>query len=131
MRNYYGQAIRAESHGCMRVQNPDELAFLLLKHDQDWTKERVDSAIRGGGDNHVVLQKKIPIYISYFTLRVNDDGSISTFKDIYGHDSRMMAALNRKNLDDNKVATSQAKQSAKRVRPSHPPNRFALTPSGF
>ena len=131
MRNYYGQAIRAESHGCMRVQNPDELAFLLLQHDQDWTKERVDSAIRGGGDNHVVLQKKIPIYISYFTLRVNDDGSISTFKDIYGHDSRMMAALNRKNLDDNKVATSQAKQSAKRVRPSNPPNRFALTPSGF
>ena len=38
-------------------------------------------------------KEKIPVYITYFTLRVNDDGSISTFGDIYGHDSRMAAAL--------------------------------------
>ena len=37
MRNYYGQSYRAESHGCMRVQNPDQLALVLLKHDQGWT----------------------------------------------------------------------------------------------
>jgi L,D-transpeptidase YcbB len=39
------------------------------------------------------LQHGIPVYITYFTLKVNDDGSISTFGDIYGHDSRMAAAL--------------------------------------
>jgi len=138
MRNYYGQSYRAESHGCMRVQNPDQLALVILKHDQGWTQARVASAIHGSGDNHVVLEQKIPVYISYFTLRVNDDGSISTFRDIYGHDSRMMAALNRKNLgvdaptNDNKVATNQVKQSAKRVRQSrNPTNNFALTPFGF
>ena len=137
-RNYFGQPYRAESHGCMRVQNPDELALVLLKHDQGWTQARVASAIHGSGDNHVVLQQKIPIYISYFTLKVNDDGSISTFKDIYGHDSRMMAALNRKNLgvdtptNDNKVATNQAKQSTKRIHQRrNPTNSFALTPFGF
>ena len=37
MRNYYGQSYRAESHGCMRVQNPNQLALALLKHDQGWT----------------------------------------------------------------------------------------------
>ena len=42
---------------------------------------------------HVALQQKIPVYITYFTLKVNDDGSISTFGDIYGHDARMAAAL--------------------------------------
>jgi hypothetical protein len=36
------------------------------------------------------------VYITYFTLRVNDDGSISTFSDLYGHDSRMNAALSGK-----------------------------------
>jgi hypothetical protein len=120
------------------VQNPDELALVLLKHDQGWTQARVASAIHGSGDNHVVLQQKIPIYISYFTLKVNDDGSISTFKDIYGHDSRMIAALNRKNLgvdtptNDNKVATNQAKQSTKRIHQRrNPTNSFALTPFGF
>ena len=58
----------------------------------------VASAIRGSGDNHIVLQQKIPVYISYFTVRVNDDGSISTFGDIYGHDARMIAALNKKSV---------------------------------
>ena len=46
-----------------------------------------------GDDNHVQLKTHIPVYITYFTLKVNDDGSISTFNDIYGHDARMAAAL--------------------------------------
>jgi murein L,D-transpeptidase YcbB/YkuD len=138
MRNYYGQSYRAESHGCMRVEKPDQLALVVLRHDQGWTQARVASAIRGSGDNHVVLEQKIPVYISYFTLRVNEDGSISTFKDIYGHDSRMMAALNRNKLgvgtptNENKVATNQVKQSAKRFhRKRNPTHGFALTPFGF
>jgi murein L,D-transpeptidase YcbB/YkuD len=98
MRDYYGQSMRAESHGCMRVQYPDQLAFVLLKHDQDWTQARVASAIRNSSDNHVALHQKIPVYISYFTLRVNDDGSISTFGDIYGHDARMAAALSGRSV---------------------------------
>jgi hypothetical protein len=78
-------------------------------------KARVALAMRGSGDNHIVLQQKIPVYISYFTLRVNDDGSISTFGDLYGHDAKMVAALNRKNggVDapnkENKVAANQVK----------------------
>ena len=77
----------------MRVQNPDQLAAVLLKHDQGWSEARTISAIDDGYDSHVALQHRIPVYITYFTLKVNDDGSISTFGDIYGHDSRMAAAL--------------------------------------
>jgi len=135
MRNYYGQPYRAESHGCMRVQNPDQLALVLLKHDQGWTQARVASAIRGSGDNHIVLQQKIAVYISYFTVR---DGSISTFGDIYGHDARMIAALNKKSVavdapaNNRKVNANPVKQSAKRVRRSSAAsNNFALTPFGF
>ena len=36
---------------------------------------------------HVALDQHIPVYMTYFTLRVNDDGSISTFSDIYGHEA--------------------------------------------
>ena len=43
--------------------------------------------------HHVVLDQKIPVYITYFTLRVNEDGSFTSFNDLYGHDSRMTAAL--------------------------------------
>ena len=43
-------------------------------------------------DQHIALRQKIPVYITYFTLKMNDDGSISTYGDIYGHDARMAAA---------------------------------------
>ncbi len=89
----FAQTIRAESHGCMRVQNPDQLALTLLKHDQGWSQGRVASAIQNGYDQHIALNQKIPVYITYFTLWVNDDGSMSTFGDVYGHDARMAAAL--------------------------------------
>jgi len=92
-KSLFAKTVRAESHGCMRVQNPDQLALTLLKEDQGWTAGRVASAIAGGPDQHIALREKIPVYVTYFTLRVNDDGSISTFGDIYGHDSRMAAAL--------------------------------------
>ena len=89
----FAKPVRAESHGCMRVENPDQLAAVLLKQDQGWSSARVASAIQGGYDQHIALQQKIPVYVQYFTLRVNDDGSISQFNDLYGHDARMSAAL--------------------------------------
>jgi murein L,D-transpeptidase YcbB/YkuD len=93
-KNLFAKAVRAESHGCMRVQNPDQLALTLLKQDQGWTAQKVASAIESGGeDQHVALKQKIPVYITYFTLKVNDDGSFSTYSDVYGHDARMAAAM--------------------------------------
>jgi murein L,D-transpeptidase YcbB/YkuD len=89
----FTKAVRAESHGCVRVQNPDELAAILLDYDQGWSAARVESAIQNGYDQHVSLSRKIPVHITYFTLWVNDDGSMSKFGDLYGHDARMAAAL--------------------------------------
>jgi murein L,D-transpeptidase YcbB/YkuD len=92
-KSLFAQTVRAESHGCMRVQDPDQLALTLLKQDQGWTANQVTSAIQNGQDQHVALKQKIPVYINYFTIWVSDDGSISTFTDIYGHDARMAATL--------------------------------------
>ena len=92
-KHLFARPIRAESHGCMRVQNPDQLALTLLRQDQDWTPGRVAAAIQNGYDQQIPLRQKIPVYTTYFTLWVNDDGSMSTFGDVYGHDARMSAAL--------------------------------------
>ncbi len=89
----FAQPVRAESHGCMRVENPDQLAAVLLKHDRGWSEARTASAMEDGYDSHVALQQKIPVYITYFTLKVNEDGSLTSYGDIYGHDARMAAAL--------------------------------------
>jgi murein L,D-transpeptidase YcbB/YkuD len=89
----FANPVRAESHGCMRVQNPDQLAAVLLRQDQNWSQSRTMMAVETGYDQHIGLRRKIPVYITYFTLKINDDGSISTFGDLYGHDARMAAAL--------------------------------------
>ena len=95
-KNLFAQTVRAESHGCMRVQYPEKLAEIILDHDKGWSSARVESTFDAGADFHVALDRKIPVYITYFTVKVNDDGSLSTFNDIYGHDARMIAALNGK-----------------------------------
>jgi murein L,D-transpeptidase YcbB/YkuD len=89
----FAKPVRAESHGCMRVQNPDQLAAVLLRQDQGWSQARTMSAIETGYDQQVPLRQRIPVYITYFTLKVNDDGLVSTYGDLYGHDARMAAAL--------------------------------------
>jgi len=89
----FAKSVRAESHGCVRVQNTDRFALMLLKRDQGWTAAEVASAIRKGYDQQVALKQKIPVHMTYFTLRVNDDGSVSSFDDLYGHDARMAAVL--------------------------------------
>lgn len=89
----FANAVRAESHGCMRVQNPDQLAAVLLKRDQGWSQARTMSAIDTGYDQHVALRQKIPVYVTYFTLKANADGSLSSYGDLYGHDARIAAAL--------------------------------------
>ena len=32
----------------------------------------------GFDDNHIALQQHIPVYITYFTAKVNDDGTLSS-----------------------------------------------------
>jgi len=93
-KHLFANAVRSESHGCVRVQNPDRFAQLLLKRDQGWSPANVTAAVQGRDDNHIALQQKVPVHMSYFTVTVDEDGSLSTFRDLYGHDARMIAALN-------------------------------------
>jgi murein L,D-transpeptidase YcbB/YkuD len=92
-KHLFANQVRAESHGCMRVQNPDQLAAVIMEHDKGWSRARTQSSMDTAYDQHVALGRPIPVYITYFTLKVNEDGSITNYRDLYGHDSRMSAAL--------------------------------------
>jgi murein L,D-transpeptidase YcbB/YkuD len=137
-KGFFNQSVRAESHGCMRVQNPDRLATLLLGRDQGWSAAQVASAVNGREDNHITLRQKIPVHITYFTLKVNEDGSLSTFRDLYGHDARMAAALGGKAVPydlpggGDEVAVNEVRPRAiKRRRGGDPLNDFTRALFGF
>ena len=92
-KHLFANSVRAESHGCMRVQHPDQLASIIMQHDQGWSQARTRTALDTAYDQQVALRHKIPVYVASFTLKVNADGSVSTYGDLYGHDARMAAAL--------------------------------------
>ena len=65
----FNRTRRDFSHGCVRVQHPDELAVWVLQHGDaagDWDLEKVQDAMNSGQDNHTVsLKQPIPIVIFY------------------------------------------------------------------
>jgi L,D-transpeptidase YcbB len=90
--------VRAFSHGCMRVRNPQRLAELLLAEDQGWPAQRVAAAFgpSGAQNNQVNLGHKFPVHITYFTSAVGDDGKLKQFPDIYEHESKIALGLEGK-----------------------------------
>jgi murein L,D-transpeptidase YcbB/YkuD len=84
---------RAFSHGCINMEKAKELAILILKDDPDWPVERINAAMNGGKETSCFLKKSIPVYISYFTVWVDDSGIINFYRDIYQRDHRLSELL--------------------------------------
>ncbi|MEQ1717848.1 MAG: L,D-transpeptidase family protein [Hyphomicrobium sp.] len=85
---------RTLSHGCLRVKNPTELAEIVLAYDKGWDKAKVAEQMRSGPlNNEVEMEKRIPIHLTYFTSWVEKDGKVRAFPDIYGHERRIIQAL--------------------------------------
>lgn len=82
---------RALSHGCMRVQDPRKTAEVILGEDKGYSPEKVGELWNSGAS--VTLSKEVPVYLVYFTARVEDDGRMDNYSDVYGIDSRVMSAL--------------------------------------
>jgi len=81
--------VRAFSHGCVRLEKPEEVAQWVL----GWTPEQVKDAMENGPDDRRVnLKQKVPVYIVYFTTVVRD-GRIFFGNDLYGRDGPLVAAV--------------------------------------
>ena len=89
------------SHGCVRVQKPDDLAAWVLngqndKDGQPWDLDKVREAMNDGADNHQVnLKTPLPIVIFYVTAEVEPDGHTHFFDDIYGYDADLQRVLSK------------------------------------
>jgi murein L,D-transpeptidase YcbB/YkuD len=89
------------SHGCIRVQKPEDLAVWVLAASGtsggakgDWDADRVHEAMTGGPDSYTVsLKTPIPIVIFYATAIVAEDGQTHFFDDLYGYDQKLQHVL--------------------------------------
>jgi L,D-transpeptidase YcbB len=102
---------RAYSHGCMRVQNPDQYASVLLNitlPNEHYTPEKI-RGMYGNSEIDVKFPTPIPVNITYQTAFVDDAGKLQIRKDVYGRDGTMIAMLkNARGKDlENVIAHSQ------------------------
>ena len=85
-KSLFSKDVRAFSHGCIRLSEPEKLAEYLLKSDSKWTKEKIDEAMNSGDEKFVAVKNPVPVFITYYTAWVDENGELNFRNDIYGHD---------------------------------------------
>jgi murein L,D-transpeptidase YcbB/YkuD len=88
-KSLFKKSRRDFSHGCIRVEKPEELALWVLRGKSEWDLERVREAENGARPLQVNLGQPIPVLIVYGTAVVRENGEVYFFDDIYGHDAAL------------------------------------------
>ncbi|KQU95803.1 L,D-transpeptidase family protein [Devosia sp. Root105] len=91
-KSLFSRSFRAYSHGCVRVENPMDFADALLALEPEMNAGTLEAAF-GDKERWFNLKTKIPVHISYFTLRVDADGTIRSYGDVYGMNQRLKELL--------------------------------------
>ena len=95
----FSRNVRAFSHGCIRLARPLDLAEQVLRAGgiSGWNRDRIDQVVASAKNTVVNLQRPLPVHITYMTAWV--DGDLVNFRpDIYGHDAKLLAALDGKSI---------------------------------
>ena len=127
-KNLFAKEERAFSHGCMRVQNPDQYASTLLNivlPNDKYSAEKI-RGMYGRGEIDIKFPTPIPVNITYQTAFVDDAGKLQMRKDIYGRDAAMLAIMKSGRSKDLENVVAHANQSYTRPSGSALPSNVAF-----
>lgn len=93
-RSLFAKSDRAFSSGCIRLARPLDLALFLLGSSDGWSIDRIQKVLETNTEETVLLPRRIPIHLLYWTAWVEEDVTMPSFRtDIYGRDERLEKAL--------------------------------------
>lgn len=81
------------SHGCIRIEKPQELAQFVLKNRPEWDEKKISLAMHDSGPKQVQLKQPIPVMIFYSTAMADPD-KVTFFEDIYSLNAPLHQRLN-------------------------------------
>jgi murein L,D-transpeptidase YcbB/YkuD len=90
-RYLFGQTTRSLSHGCVRVQEWQKLAYAILHYDDTDSlkisvkEDSLNSWLSQKVKRTLPIRNRLPVYIRYFTCEGKDNG-IVFYDDMYGED---------------------------------------------
>lgn len=94
-RALFDRAERNFSSGCIRVEHPVDLAAYLLRENDGWTRERVQSATGKNTEQTISLNRKVPVHLLYWTAWVDEENTLHFRNDVYDRDDGVLSALTR------------------------------------
>lgn len=83
---------RLDSHGCVRLQKPVELAELMFKGDPDMAGQ-VQTKIDAGKTQRVALPERVAVYLLYWTAFANANGTLGFRDDPYKWDKLLAGKI--------------------------------------
>jgi murein L,D-transpeptidase YcbB/YkuD len=85
----FSRNARAFSHGCIRLERPADLARLITRLQTNRNPEDVVRMAGGTTERWIKLERKLPVYILYFTVWAEEDGTVRFHHDVYGRDEQL------------------------------------------
>jgi len=78
-KSLFNRRVRAYSHGCIRLEKPlellNELGYSYNSQKNKW----------------ITLKNRIPVYVEYHTVWVDDEGIVQFRHDIYGYEKKLFS----------------------------------------
>jgi len=127
-KHLFAKEERAFSHGCMRVQNPDQYASTLLNivmPNASYSPEKIRS-MYGHSEIDLKFPTPVPVNITYQTAFVDDAGKLQIRKDIYGRDASMINLMKGSRGRDLENVVAHANPSYARPNGSQLPSNVAF-----
>lgn len=92
-RGLFTRSERSFSSGCIRVEQPMDLAERLLAAAPGWPREKIDRVVSESEPETVLLPEPVPVHIQYWTSWVDDEGRLQFRDDLYNRDARLIDQL--------------------------------------
>ena len=89
----FAEAQRTFSSGCIRVQDPLELATWLLSETPDWDVTAINTAVGSGKETRVPLSAPVPVHVLYLTVDSDGAGNVRYLDDVYSRDQAVLDGL--------------------------------------
>jgi murein L,D-transpeptidase YcbB/YkuD len=89
-KSLFKRDMRAFSHGCVRLQEPRQMAAAVLGTSVDAIAAKLKQ-----GHTSEKVPVKIPVYVAYFTAWPDAEGKMQYYDDVYGRDARLTEAMQK------------------------------------
>ncbi|MGV6839120.1 MAG: L,D-transpeptidase family protein [Planktomarina sp.] len=97
-KSLFAREVRAFSHGCIRLSDPFDFAYEMLRPQSGDPVGQFQSILRTGNETRVDLTAPVPVHIVYRTAFTKAAGRTQFRRDVYGRDAKIWNALAREGV---------------------------------